>query len=238
MGRPMGWERDGQAARRNAGALVAMGLLVAAALGGCSGNSLNMDSLKLNLFGTSSSKGNSAAGVTDAEVDAADNDAPCPEVKLRTGAATLMIGSKPSEGEPAPLDVRYQGSIINMARECHLNAGLLTVKVGVEGRVITGPAGGPGTVEVPLRIAVVHEAINPTTVLTKFTMIPVTVNNAVDRVTFTHVDPDIAFPLPQPPSKIDSYVIYVGFDPLGAQPQKPKTPARKVHAKRKAKPKQ
>lgn len=224
----MGGER--KAARTGAGGLVAMGLLAAMALGGCSANSLNM-----NLFGVSSSKGSSAAGVTNADVDAADNDAPCPEVKVRTGAATLMIGSKPSEGEPAPLDVRYQGSIINTARECHLNAGLLTVKVGVEGRVITGPAGGPGTVNVPLRIAVVQEAIEPTTVVTKFTVIPVTVNNAVDRVTFTHVDPDIAFPLPQPASKINSYVIYVGFDPLGAQPQKPKKPAHATRVKRKAK---
>ena len=42
---------------------------------------------------------------------------------MRTGAATLMIGSKPGEGEPSPLDVRYQGSIVRTARECHLNAG-------------------------------------------------------------------------------------------------------------------
>ena len=77
---------------------------------------------------------------------------------------------------------------------------LLTIKVGVEGRVITGPAGGPGTVNVPLRIAVVHETLNPTTVATKFTLIPVTVNSAVDRVTFTHVEPDLTFPMPRPAS--------------------------------------
>jgi hypothetical protein len=204
-----------------------MGLLAALALGGCSSNSMSLDSLNKNLLGVSPSKSSSAAGVTNAEEAAADNETPCPDVKVRTGAATLMIGDKKTEGEPAPLDVRYQGSIVNYARECHLNAGLLSIKVGVEGRVITGPAGGPGTVNVPLRIAVVHEGINPTTITTKFTMIPVTVANAVDRVAFTHVDPDISFPMPQPASQINSYVIYIGFDPLGAQPQKPKKPVRK-----------
>ena len=177
------------------------------------------------MFGISPSKSGSTAGLSNAEISAANNDTPCPEIKVRTGAATLMIGDKPGEGEPSPMDVRYQGSIVRTARECHLNSGLLTIKVGVEGRVITGPAGGPGTVNVPLRIAVVHETLNPTTVVTKFTIIPVTVNNAVDRVTFTHVEPDLTFPLPRPASAIDSYVIYVGFDPLSAQP--PKKPARR-----------
>ncbi len=78
---------------------------------------------------------------------------------MRTGAATLMIGSKPGEGEPNALDVRYQGSIIRTARECHINAGMMTMKVGIEGRIITGPAGGPGTVDVPLRVAVVQEGV-------------------------------------------------------------------------------
>ncbi len=57
--------------------------------------------------------------------------------------------------------MRYQGSIIRTARECHVNVGIMTMKVGIEGRVITGPAGGPGTVDVPLRVAVVQEGVSP-----------------------------------------------------------------------------
>src|SRR5665811_786017 len=101
-------------------------------------------------------------------------------------------------GEPGALDVRYQGSIIRTARECHVNAGIMTMKVGIEGRVITGPAGGPGTVDVPLRIAVVQEGVNPKAVASKFGHETVTMNTSIDRVTFTHVESDIAFPLPQP----------------------------------------
>ena len=167
-------------------------------------------------------------------------DVECPGVDVRTGAATLLIGSKPGEGEPAALDLRYQGSIIRTARECHVNAGVMTMKVGIEGRIITGPAGGPGTVDVPLRLAVVQEGVNPKAIVSKFARIPVTIAGAVDRVTFTHIDPDISFPLPTPLADIDAYVVYVGFDPAGAPPEKKPPVKQKPAAKPKtvAKPKQ
>jgi hypothetical protein len=160
-------------------------------------------------------------------------------VQIRTGASTLTIGSKPGEEQTAALDVRYQGSIMRTARECHVAAGSMNMKVGIEGRIITGPAGGPGTVEVPLRIAIVQEGVEPKTIASHLGRETVTVNNAVDRVTFTHVDPNFSFPLPQPLGLLDRYVVYVGFDPQGAQPQKP-PPRRKPAAKPRgvAKPKQ
>ena len=213
---------------------------LALALGGCGGNLFS--STSLDLFSTSSkatSGGDNVAGVGS---DANATNIECPSVDVRTGAATLLIGSKPGGGEPSPLDVRYQGSIIRTARECHVNAGIMTMKVGVEGRVITGPAGGPGTVEVPLRLAVVQEGVSPKAVVSKLARIPVTIAGAVDRVTFTHIDSDISFPLPQPLADIDAYVVYVGFDPAGATPEKKppvkKKPAAKPKPKTAAKPKQ
>jgi hypothetical protein len=114
-----------------------------------------------------------------------------------------------------------------------VNAGIMTMKVGIEGRVITGPAGGPGTVDLPLRIAVVHEGVNPKTIVSKFARVQVAVASAVDRVPFTHVDSDISFPLPQPIANIDAYVVYVGFDPSAVQPEK-KKPAGKPKSKPKS----
>ena len=67
----------------------------------------------------------------------------------------------------------------------------------------------------------------------KFGRETVVVNNAVDRVTFTHIDPDITFPLPLPLGLIDSYVVYVGFDPLGDKPVKKPPVKRKPIAKKK-----
>ncbi len=234
----MSRKRNRHAARGGASALVLLGL--ALALGGCGSTSDLLKSSGLDFFSSSSKATTGGLAAGGESTNASTLDIECPDVQVRTGAATLMIGSKPGEGEPAALDVRYQGSIIRTARECHVNAGTMTMKVGIEGRIITGPAGGPGAVDVPLRIAVVHEGINPKTVVSKFGRETVTVNSAIDRVTFTHIDPDIAFPLPQPLGDIDRYVVYVGFDPVSAEPEKKPPPVkRKPAAKKKpvAKPK-
>ena len=211
-------------------------LSLALALGGCGGNLLGSS----NLFSSSSkaTTGESAAGVGG---EVSENDIECPGVEVRTGAATLMIGKPGQEGEPAALDLRYQGTIVRTARECHVSAGVMTMKVGIEGRIITGPAGGPGTVDVPLRIAVVQEGTSPKTIVSKLARVQVTVASAEDRVNFTHVDPEVTFPMPAVLGNIDAYVVYVGFDPVGAAPEKKKPPVKRKPAgkpKAAAKPKQ
>jgi hypothetical protein len=211
-------------------ALFALALLLAGC--GTTGSKL-LDSV--NIFGqkkTSAMTATDTSGATIADTD----DVECPGVDVRTGAATLTIGSKPSEeGEPSALELRYQGTLIRTARECHISAGVMTMKVGVEGRIITGPAGGPGAVDVPLRIAVVQEGVEPKAIVSRFVIVPVTLANAVDRVTFSHVESDITFPMPVPAGNIDAYVVYVGFDPLGAQQlKKPPAKKRKPSAKPKA----
>lgn len=214
--------RDGQAAWRGLAAVVGCTLVLA----GC-GSTNVFNTSALDLFSTSSkaTTGNAAAGE-----ETTATDVECPEINVRTGAATLMIGSKPGAGEPSALDLRYQGTIVRTARECRVNAGAMTMKVGIEGRVITGPAGGPGTVDIPLRIAVVQEGVNPKTITSKFTRIQVGIAAAQDRAPFTHVDPDISFPMPARAADIDAYVVYVGFDPLSA-PQEKKKPAPKSKPK-------
>jgi hypothetical protein len=211
----------------------AAGLLgLAVILSGCGGNLLGSSSSMSNIFGSSkatTTSSDSAAGVGSADANA---DIECPSVDVRLGAATFMVGSKPGEGEPSAMDLRYQGSIIRTARECKVAGGVMTMKVGIEGRVITGPAGGPGNVDVPLRLAVVREGVTPKPILSKFVRIPVTITGSIDRVTFTHVDPEISFPMPVPAADIDSYIVYVGFDSMASPP--PKRPP----AKRAARPKQ
>ena len=204
------------------------------ALAGCGTSSNPFSTSSLDLFSTSSkaTTGGSATPGATANAAAVATDVACPSVDVRTGASTLMIGGKPGEaGEPSALDLRYQATILRTARECKVNAGVMTMKVGVECRVITGPAGGPGSIEMPLRIAVVREGVNPKTVISKLTRIPAEISGAIDRVAFTHIDPEISFPLPQPLADIDAYVVYVGFDPSASPPEK-KKPAAKPSAKR------
>jgi hypothetical protein len=211
-------------------------LLTALALGGC-GSDRSFLSKSADIFNFSQSPKADAGPQANAAIDLSSSNIDCPDVSIRNGASTLMIGSKPGEGEPSALDLRYQGTIVNTARECHVNSGLMTMKVGIEGRVITGPAGGPGTIDVPVRIAVVQEGVNPKTIMSKLSHVQVTVTSNFDRPTFTLVDPDVAFPLPVPIGAIDSYVVYVGFDPLGAQPQKKPVHRSRTRAAPKAKPK-
>jgi hypothetical protein len=146
----------------------------------------------------------------------------CPPVDVRTGASTLSV----PPGSADAFSLRYQGSIGEMARECSVSGGIMRIKVGIEGRVLVGPAGGPGKLDVPLRYAVVKEGVEPKTVVSRFSKIQVTIPEGQSNVIFTHVDNEIAFPMP-PGLDIDSYVVYVGFDPMAEK----QPPAKKPQAK-------
>ena len=99
-------------------------------------------------------------------------DLDCPTIDVRQGASTISIGTA---GGEAAGNLRYQISIARTARECSLAAGTMTIKTGVQGRIILGPAGVAGQVDVPLRLALVQEGVSPKTVWTKFYRVPVTV---------------------------------------------------------------
>ena len=102
-------------------------------------------------------------------------DIDCPLIDIREGASTLTIPPPPPDGSNEAMSLQYQGIFVRAARDCKAAGNQLVMRVGVEGRVIVGPAGGPGEVDVPLRIAIVDSpAGNPQTVLTKLIRIPVT----------------------------------------------------------------
>ena len=122
-------------------------------------------------------------------------------------------------GQATAADLRYQLSFGQTARECLVLGGVMTIKVGVQGRVILGPMGSPGQVGVPLRYAVVREGPEPKTIVTKFKRLPVTVGPDQTHVQFVDVEEGLSFPAP-PRSEIDAYVIYVGFDEIGDKNEK------------------
>lgn len=136
----------------------------------------------------------------------------CPSVDVRAGASTMSVSTPGAEA--GPMTTRYQATIGQTARECNVVGGMLTIKVGVQGRILLGPAGGPGQLDVPLRLAVVREGTTPKTIWTKFYKITVPIPVGQPTVPFVHIDPDVTFPLPSP-SELEAYVVYVGFDPNG-----------------------
>ena len=172
-------------------------------------------------FGKSSNPppNSNAPGGPAAEVD-------CPSVAVRQGAATLAITEPGTEA--GPMTTRYQVSIGQMARECAALGGIMTMKVGVEGRVLLGPAGGPGQVDIPLRMAVVQEGPAPKTVLSKFYKLAVAIPPGQTSVPFVHVEQDMSFPIPRG-GDLDAYIVYVGFDPLSLSTK----PERKPRPKKK-----
>ena len=68
----------------------------------------------------------------------------CPDVQVRQGAATMSAST--NQAEPSALNMRFQISMGATARECRLLPGnILSMKVGMQGRVILGPEGAPGS---------------------------------------------------------------------------------------------
>ena len=225
---------NGRAPGGSQGRALFLGPALALLLAGCGSSSLSSSLSSLNIF--DSDKATQSAASDGSAPEPADIE--CPSVTVRAGASTLMIGDSAKGPESDVLSLRYQGTIIRTARECNVSGGVMTMKVGIEGRIITGPAGGPGEVNVPLRIAVVQEGVNPKPIASKFARVPVTIASDNDRVTFTHVESDISFPMPVPSGDIDSYVVYVGFDTLTQPEKKPPAAKRKPAPKPAAKPRQ
>jgi hypothetical protein len=165
-------------------------------------------------------------------------DVDCPLIDIRQGAATLTIPPPPPDGSNDAMSLKYQGAFVRAARDCKVVSGQLVMKIGVQGRVIVGPAGGPGQIEVPLRLAVVDQpASGAKTILTKLILIPVAVTSDDAGALFTHIEDNFAFPLPSS-AELDNYIVYIGFDPIGAQEQEKARLRPAPGAKPKPKPKQ
>src|SRR5260370_12066538 len=178
------------------------------------------DKMKSWIFGPPAVDNNPNAGPnTPKEID-------CPGVEVRNGAATLSIAA--ADVEAGPMTTRYQVTIGDTARECAPLGGVMTMKVGVQGRVLLGPAGAPGQVDVPLRIAVVQEGVNPKTIVSKFFRVPVQVPPGQTSVPYTQVEQDLTFPMP-PAAVLDAYVVYAGFDPNTASANPERKPAKQNH---------
>jgi hypothetical protein len=188
-------------------------LLAVIAIAGCGSD----EKLK-----TESIEGSQAAKVANTDID-------CPQMMVRTGASTWQVPS----GSPSTA-LRYQGSLGQMARECAILGASMTIKVGVEGRVLVGPKGAPGNLTVPVRIALVQEGPQPKSIWTKFYNVPVVIPQGQSGSAFTQVEDDLTFALPSD-KNISSYVIYVGFDPQGAAASKGKGKAASAAAKPKPK---
>jgi hypothetical protein len=207
-------------------ACVAAGLLLSGCSGGGISNPLPSMSKQLpSWFGGSSAADPAPGANAAAFTPSMDDD--CPVADIRRGASTLQIASK---GEASTAnDLRYQLTFTDLARQCTLIGPTVRMRVGVQGRVIVGPAGAPNQVEVPVRYAVLLEGVSPKVIVTKFRRFPVTIPPGAESAVFQDIEEDLSFPLP-PQDELRKYVVYVGFDDAGDRGRRP--PPKKSPRKR------
>jgi hypothetical protein len=175
-----------------------------------------------SLFG--GGKSDEAAPSAPGESQSETGGLTCPDVKVRAGASTYAVAAPGKQ--PVGSDMRYQATITRTARDCSLNAGQITARVGIQGRVIVGPAGAPATVEIPLRVAVVQGGVNEKTITTTVVRTTVSMGEGLS-VPFSVVAEDIVYPAVSADIN-DSYIFYIGFDPQALKPEpKPKVVKKK-----------
>src|SRR5258706_12144493 len=143
-----------------------------------------------------------------------ENDLTCPPVSIRAGASTYAVAAPGKQ--PVGNDLRFQATITRTARQCTRNGDQITARVGIQGRVIAGPAGAPSSVEIPLRVAVVQGGVQEKTIATKVYRTTVAMSEAGSDP-FSLVAEDLVYPVP-PGATGDSYIFYIGFDPQALKP--------------------
>ena len=158
---------------RERGGPAVVALMGAVALSGCSGPRASSIARRRSAAGSPTFLQREAGRYATGIADAFGARGRVSGVDIRTGASTLEVAAKSEQ--PTAGDLRHQPLFGQTARECLAQAGTMSIKVGVQGRVILGPMGAPGQINVPLRYAVVREGPEPKTIATKFKRLSVAV---------------------------------------------------------------
>ncbi|MCY0094183.1 hypothetical protein [Hoeflea ulvae] len=128
----------------------------------------------------------------------------CPQVILREGTAYYTRYAKGGEGDATK--VMHQASISDTTRQCRISGDQMIITVVASGRVVAGPAGKPGTVEVPVRIAVVE---GDTVLYSELQKQPVNLLEGMPAEQFIFTNDSVAFPA----ASSQTAKLYVGIDP-------------------------
>ena len=141
----------------------------------------------------------------------AESPSGCPAIVVLdgTGAQRIMINA-----EAGNQGLRYQYSIAEVARECHIDNNQMTIKVGVTGRVLLGPSGAPGGFKVPIRIAIIDERDQKPT-LSKLYQIDAAIPTGQTATPYALVADSLVIPFGAGRTASD-YSIKVGIDGVKA----------------------
>jgi hypothetical protein len=190
-----------------------------AALGGCGMSSLT-SGLGGGMFGGSSAT-TEVASVNEAQLlDAAKSgdpnatgstfsgevDAGCPRLVIAPHDNYITFYEVGHVGDA--LSVAQRGEITKTARECQVEPGRVTVKYGFSGRLLLGPKGQPGSVTLPITVAVNDG--KRTKITTDSVKLDVSVG--LDKpISYFSTVRTITFPIAEG-SRPGEYQLVVGFD--------------------------
>lgn len=130
----------------------------------------------------------------------------CPPIRVRAGGEAMFYYGNGRVGDAKAL--QYQGVIDETSRNCVVSNGLITVNMGVVGRVLLGPAGNQTSVNAPVRFAV--ERDGQAVFSEKYTL-PVAVTAPARSAEFVKVIENVAIPY----LGGEDITIWVGFDTRG-----------------------
>jgi len=170
----------------------------------------------------------------DPRVLASQLQAYCPKVTLRDGTAyfnTYAKGAPQSKkkkvdpelaaeaaaaAQPAPdgtivdpnkdpTKIIYQASISDVTRDCVRANGQLTMTIAVAGKIVPGPMFTPGTITMPIRIAVMH---GPDVLYSQIHPYQIQVSDPSTATQFVFTDSNVV--VPEPTAR--DYQAFAGYD--------------------------
>ena len=141
--------------------------------------------------GSALNPGSDKTAATEGKVLESELRAYCPPVTLREGTAYFNTYAK--GGQDDPTKVLYQASITDVTRTCKSAGGTMTMNVAVAGKVVPGPAGAPGNVTMPIRVAVVR---GDEVLYSQLHKHQVAVGDASAATQFVFNDQSVSFPSP------------------------------------------
>lgn len=127
----------------------------------------------------------------------------CPPIKVREGFGSIVAYEGNKVGNAKAL--QYQAVIDAQSRNCVVSNGLITVKMGIVGRLVLGPSPSTNSLDVPLRFTVERDDVS---VFSQRYDIPVTVTPPNQSEEFIKVVENVAIPY----LGGEDIVIWVGFE--------------------------
>jgi hypothetical protein len=159
--------------------------------------------------GNSTTSQFATANASQAEIAQAANNAmpaiatECPPIKVRAGGEALFKYSNNSR--PNPRELNYQAVIDKQSRNCVVSNGKITIRMGIVGRMLLGPAGNVENADLPIRFAIERDG---TALFSEAYQVPVAIPAGSQSTEFVKVVENVEIPY----LGGEVITIWVGFD--------------------------